>query len=164
MDEKIALIAPAFTKESVSASMNRLYAAKLKKEGNAVLSQLLNALASAEAIHTRRMLMHLRSRIGNIDEYIMQVMEEKMKAYSTDFPQIAQVLSKIGSKQAKEVFGQFGEVAKNHYDLLSKNEKTDSDGSIDYYFCSVCGFIAEDSPPEKCPVCGAVHSKFKKEE
>jgi len=35
--------------------------------------------------------------------------------------------------------------------------------SIDYFVCSVCGYIAENSPPEKCPVCSAVHGKFKKE-
>jgi rubrerythrin len=164
MDKKITLIAPVFTKESVSASMNRLYAAKLKKEKNAILAKLFDSIASAEEIHTRRMLMHLRSKIGNIDDYVNQLLESKMEALTTDFPQIAEILPGIGSKQAVEIFAQFGKVAKNHYDLLLKIKDEGLKESVDYFVCSVCGYIAEDSPPEKCPVCGAVHGKFKKEE
>jgi rubrerythrin len=30
------------------------------------------------------------------------------------------------------------------------------------WVCSVCGFTGEGEPPEKCPVCGAVHTKLMK--
>jgi rubrerythrin len=30
------------------------------------------------------------------------------------------------------------------------------------WVCSVCGFTGEGEPPEKCPVCGAVHTKLQK--
>ena len=29
------------------------------------------------------------------------------------------------------------------------------------YVCTVCGYIAEGSIPEKCPVCGAASKAFK---
>lgn len=163
MDEKTALIAPIFTEETVSSSMHRLYAAKLKSAGETGLAQLLGALASAEEVHARRMLMHLRAKMGNLDEYIKQVTEEKLKAYSTDFPQIAEALSGIASKQAKEVFEQFGQVAKNHHDPLAGIKGEETGASVEYYFCSVCGYIAKNEPPEKCPVCGAVKGKFRVE-
>lgn len=28
------------------------------------------------------------------------------------------------------------------------------------WVCSVCGFTGEGEPPEKCPICGAVHTKL----
>ncbi|MBW1678220.1 MAG: rubrerythrin family protein [Deltaproteobacteria bacterium] len=36
-----------------------------------------------------------------------------------------------------------------------------SDRKTDYYVCQVCGYISEDEPLEKCPVCGAEKEKFK---
>jgi rubrerythrin len=30
------------------------------------------------------------------------------------------------------------------------------------WVCGVCGFTGEGEPPEKCPVCGAVHTKLQK--
>jgi rubrerythrin len=29
------------------------------------------------------------------------------------------------------------------------------------WVCSVCGFTMEGDAPERCPICGAVHSKFR---
>jgi rubrerythrin len=31
----------------------------------------------------------------------------------------------------------------------------------EYYVCQVCGYIAEDEAPDRCPVCAAVIEKFK---
>ncbi len=39
-------------------------------------------------------------------------------------------------------------------DMLAERE-------TNYYVCQVCGYISGDEPPENCPVCGAVQSKFK---
>ncbi|MDQ1301960.1 MAG: hypothetical protein QG637_1882 [Chloroflexota bacterium] len=30
------------------------------------------------------------------------------------------------------------------------------------WVCDVCGFTGEGEPPEKCPICGAVHTKLRK--
>ena len=31
----------------------------------------------------------------------------------------------------------------------------------DYYVCQVCGYVAENEAPHRCPVCNAVQKKFK---
>ena len=37
-----------------------------------------------------------------------------------------------------------------------------ADRSVDYYVCSVCGYIAERKKPETCPICGVSQSRLKK--
>jgi len=32
---------------------------------------------------------------------------------------------------------------------------------VDYYVCSVCGYIAEGEAPDTCPLCGAKKEAFK---
>ncbi|MHA1838536.1 MAG: rubredoxin-like domain-containing protein [Candidatus Ranarchaeia archaeon] len=32
----------------------------------------------------------------------------------------------------------------------------------DYFVCSVCGYTAKAQAPERCPICGAIHTKFLK--
>jgi rubrerythrin len=44
-------------------------------------------------------------------------------------------------------------------DALKSDKKL---GEVDYYVCSVCGNTVEGAAPEKCPICGAVKSKFVK--
>ena len=34
--------------------------------------------------------------------------------------------------------------------------------TYDYYICPVCGYTHARTAPEKCPVCGALGSKFEK--
>jgi len=44
---------------------------------------------------------------------------------------------------------------------LYKKALEDPNKDADYYFCGVCGYINENSAPDKCPVCGAPSSMFK---
>jgi rubrerythrin len=52
-------------------------------------------------------------------------------------------------------------VSKNHIRLLEKFNDAPSGNVPELHVCGVCGFIAVDKIPEKCPVCNAVPAKFK---
>ncbi|MBW2555003.1 MAG: rubrerythrin family protein, partial [Deltaproteobacteria bacterium] len=56
---------------------------------------------------------------------------------------------------ANEVEKVHGKLYKNAIDNLKSLK------AIDYYVCQCCGYTAEGSAPEKCPVCGASPDKFK---
>jgi rubrerythrin len=155
-------VSTAFALEAASAARNRLYSAVLKrKKSAAALAHLLTAIADSEETHTRRILMHMRGKLGEPQKHIEMLTRSKYEAYARQYPQIADRLEKSGSKTAAEAFEQFGEVAKNHYDLLIAVTGGKSATPTDYFVCGVCGYIATGEAPAKCPVCGAVTSKFR---
>jgi rubrerythrin len=59
-------------------------------------------------------------------------------------------------------------VEKIHHDLYQKALESLEAGQEPkvepYYVCSVCGNTVAGEAPERCPICGAPRSKFKKVE
>lgn len=154
-------MANAYVKSTVSAALNNLYSAKLKKDGKTGLAKLLEAIAFAEEINARRILMHLRGKIEDPDGYLRDLMRIKKESFSEDYPHISKALKQSGSDTASEAFEQFGEVANIHLGLIEEVLEDEAGASTSYHVCTVCGYISETDAPEKCPVCGAVKSKFK---
>ena len=66
---------------------------------------------------------------------------------------------------AERAFSQSKDVESGHASLYKRamNDML-ADRQTDYYVCQVCGYIAEDEAPERCPVCNSVKGKFKKVE
>ena len=55
------------------------------------------------------------------------------------------------------------EVEKVHHDLYQKAlDSLGSNGETDYYICDICGYTAEGSAPDECPVCKAKAKAFRK--
>jgi len=154
-------MANAYVKSTVSAALNNLYSMRLKKDGKKGLAKLLEAIAFSEEINARRILMHLRGKIEDPAIYLQDLMKIKKESFLEDYPRISKTLKESGSDTASEAFEQFGEVAKIHFDLIEKVQKNETDAASSYHICAVCGYISETEAPEKCPVCGAVKSKFK---
>lgn len=157
-------MAQAFAYMSKSSVLNRLYAAKLKRDGWTLHSKLLRAMARAEEIHARRTLMYIRGKIGDTAGYLEGMLQCKGRDTTQKYPQISEQLNETGKKKAAEAFGQFGEVAKVHLNLLKEVLEERAHDSTNYYVCQICGNIAVDKPSLKCPVCNAVQEKFRIED
>jgi len=174
----------AFAKESVSAARNRLYAALAGKAGDESTARMLHALADSEEVHARRIMMHLRGKIGaDVDEHLDALVSTKRKdftveflevaeilhregreTFTVEFLEVAEILHREGRETAAEAFEQFGETAKTQFELLNRRRKDPSAADKEFFVCQVCGYIAQDHPPKNCPVCHAVESKFRKPE
>jgi len=155
----------AFAKESVSAARNRLYAALAGKAGDESTARMLHALADSEEVHARRIMMHLRGKIGaDVDEHLDALVSTKRKDFTVEFLEVAEILHREGRETAAEAFEQFGETAKTQFELLNRRRKDPSAADKEFFVCQVCGYIAQDHPPKNCPVCHAVESKFRKPE
>ena len=154
----------AFACMSKSSVLNRLYAARLHRDGWTLHSKLLRAIAKAEEIHARRTLMYLRGKIGDTGGYLEKILEYKHRDTTQKYPRISERLNQKGQKKAAEAFGQFGEVAKVHLNLLTEVLEQSAHGSTNYYVCLVCGNIVVSKPSSKCSVCNAVPEKFKLED
>ena len=157
MDERIAL---AFAAIAASSERNKLYAALAKKQGNLRRARLLDAIAKAEKTQANRLLMTLRGNVVSADTYYLDLMEQKRKASATVAPRIQKSLEAEAHKYGAEFFERLTRVTKNHYRLLEKDVDRTADRQTAFHVCRVCGFIAVDNTPEKCPVCNAVPGKF----
>jgi rubrerythrin len=161
IDQEMAL---AFAGMSKSSALNKLYAAKAKREGNVLLSKLLYSISRSEKIHARRSLMYIRGKLVDPTVYIKNLLHDKHENLTVNYPKISQLSVDSGKKKASETFDQFIKVTKIHLKLLNEALKKNDDESTTYYVCQICGYIAVDEMPPKCPVCNAVQEKFRLED
>jgi rubrerythrin len=159
--ETIQKLEHSYAKSATAAARNRLYASLLIREGRTSTAKLITAMANSDEIQARRILMYLRGKLGEINEYLNDLGEVKQDIGHREYPQLSRLLTADGEHKAAEAIDQFGQVAQNHADLLARNRRAPAEPSMDVYVCQVCGYIAEDQPPAKCPVCNAIQEKFK---
>jgi rubrerythrin len=157
-------MAQAYAASAKSSVLNRLYAARLKRDGRMLHSRLLRSISRSDHIQARRMLMYIRGKLGDTFEYLEEMSARKHRNATQHYPQLAERLNKEDKKKAAEAFEQFGEVAGVHEDLLNDVLTARVDDSTNYHVCQICGYIAVNDPPLNCPVCNAVQEKFLKEE
>jgi len=161
IDQKMAL---AFAEMSKSSTLNGLYAARVKRDGNVLLSKLLYSISRSEKIRARRSLMYIRGKIGDPTDYLNRLLHIKQENVSIKYPKISRLSIDAGKKKASEAFDQFSKVEKIHLNLLKDALKGSTDESTKYYVCQICGYIAVNEIPPKCPVCNAVQEKFRMED
>ena len=149
----------AMAAESASAARNRLYAAKAKKDGQKQMAKLMTAMATGEQISARRALIYLRGKIGALDHHLKTLKSQKETDAAKGYPACRQSAVSAGDRSAEAAFEQFEKVSYNHGSVLGNPDI----GTVDHdlYVCQVCGYIAIDAIPDKCPVCGAVPGRFK---
>jgi len=161
IDQEMAL---AFAEMSKSSTLNGLYAARVKRDGNVLLSKLLYSISRSEKIRARRSLMYIRGKIGDPTDYLNRLLHIKQENVSIKYPKISRLSIDSGKKKASEAFDQFSKVEKIHLSLLKDALKGSTDESTKYYVCQICGYIAVNEIPSKCPVCNAVREKFRMED
>jgi rubrerythrin len=157
MDERVAL---AFAAKAASAERNRLYAALAKKERNRPRARLLEAIAMAEKTQASRLLMTLRGNVGPSDTYYGDLIRRSREVSAHVAPRIHKEMVEEENRYGAEFFERLARVTKNHLRLLEKSTGDPEDREHPLHVCRVCGFIARDNAPEKCPVCNAVPKKF----
>ena len=150
----------SFARESASAARNRLYAVKVKKEGQTQNARLLSAMARGEEISARRSLIYLRGKISAVEDHLAELMAAKQTLADEVYPQAREAALQVGDKSAEAALQQFREVNANHARRL---EQLSAEADSPYYVCQVCGYIAAETIPDRCPVCGAVPERFKEE-
>lgn len=158
-DELESRMKLAMAAESASAARNRLYAAKAKKEGRPQLAKLMTALAAGEQISARRTLIYLRGKIGDADAHLAALRRRKKDDATQNYPANRKAATAAGDRSAAAAFEQFGKVSHNHAVVLDKPDIGAAEH--EFYVCQVCGYIALDTVPDKCPICGAVPERFK---
>jgi rubrerythrin len=153
----------AFGAESKAAARNSVFAKKAEIEGYTQVARLFRAVSDAESVHSRRFLMLMRGKIGTTEENLAAAFENEIKANAEEYPKLIKDAADEGQEAALKAFSHARDVESRHAELYKKaiNDMI-AERETEYHVCQVCGYIAEDEVPERCPVCAAVKEKFKK--
>jgi rubrerythrin len=158
-------LAYAFAAESKAAARNSAFAAKADQEEYAQIARLFRAVAEAESVHARRYLLLMRGKVGSTEENLEAAFQNEIRANVDEYPKLIQDATADQNSAAEKAFAQARDVESRHAELY-KHAMNDMLGEREnlYYVCQVCGYVAEEEPPENCPICGAVKGKFKRVE
>ena len=154
----------AFAGESQANQKYLAFARKAEQDGFPNVAKLFRTTAEAERIHAEghfKAMEGVASTAANLQAAIGGETYEFAEMYP---PMLDQ--AKRDSHKAARMFGYATEAEAVHAKLYAmaleavKNGKDLSVGEI--YLCPVCGHIEFGTPPEKCPICGTLASKYVK--
>jgi rubrerythrin len=154
----------AFAGESQANRKYLAFAKKADQEGYKQAAKMFRAAAEAETVHAHA---HLRvlGGVKSTKENLAEAVNGESFEFQKMYPRMIEDAKAEGNKGAIMSFDYANQVEKVHANLyqkildnLGKNEETD------YHVCQVCGMTVEGEAPDKCPVCGALKSSFKKVE
>jgi rubrerythrin len=155
----------AFAGESQANRKYTFFAEKADEAGDKQLARLFRAAAEAETVHARnhlKVLGEIKSDKQNLDAAIGGEHYE----FTTMYPGFIEQAKKEDNKAAVMSFDNANKVEQIHHRLfqtaLKDLEAGEKPKETIYYVCQVCGNTVEGEAPERCPICGAPRSKFKK--
>ena len=157
----------AFSGESKANRRYLFFAEKAEKEGYPQVARLFRAVAEAETIHARNHL-NAMDAIGSTRDNLLAAVIGEHQEFTSMYPNFIGKAEEEKNERAKRTFNLANEVEKIHHDYFEaameavKEKKQPEDNT--YCVCQVCGNTVTGEPPEKCPVCGAPATAFKKME
>jgi len=166
MSEKTeANLREAFTGESQANRRYLFFAQKADKEGYPQVARLFRAVAEAETVHAYNHFDTMTGIGSTIDNLSAGVIGEHLE-FTRMYPGFIQTAIDEEDEKAQRSFEWANEVEQIHYNLFQeilkavKTKQTVKEQP--YYVCPVCGNTVIGEAPDKCPICGAAGSKFKK--
>ena len=157
----------AFAGESQANRRYLFFAEKADEAGDKQIARLFRAAAEAETVHARN---HLRvlGEIKSDKENLEAAIGGESYEFTQMYPGFIEQAKSENNGKAENSFDLANKVEQIHHRLfqeaLSSLESGKSFKDAPYYVCQVCGNTVEGEAPERCPICGAPRSKFKKVE
>ena len=152
----------AFAGESQANRKYLAFAKQAEKEGFPQVAKLFRAAAEAETVHAHSHLKQLGG-IKSTKENLQEAVSGEAFEFKEMYPQMIKEAEEEGNKGALRSFNFANEVEKIHHDLYRNAlDNLGSNKETDYYVCDICGYTAEGSAPDECPVCKAKAKSFKK--
>ena len=157
----------AFAGESQANRKYLFFAEKADKEGNPQIARLFRAAAESETVHARN---HLKSMggIGSTRDNLQEAAKGELYEFTEMYPGFIEQAKAEKNQGAETSFDWANKVEKIHHGLYQKTlEKFEAGKEMKaepYFVCQGCGYTVAGEAPEKCPVCGAPRSMFKRVE
>jgi len=157
----------AFAGESQASRRYLFFAEKAESEGHPQIARLFRAAAEAETVHARN---HLKAMggIGSTKDNLKAAISGENYEFTKMYPGFIEQAKSENNKKAEITFDYASKVEKIHHQLYQKVLEALEAGkelkAEPYFICPVCGYTVAGEAPEKCPICGAPRSKFKRVE
>lgn len=153
----------AFVGEAKAFFRLQAYAEKAEEEGLPQIAALFRAVAEAERVHAGRNLGLLGEAVVQDSETNLQNSFEREKtAGDLYYARFLREAEEEGERVAALSFSQARDVEEQHASLYRRAlDHLLSDTVPAYFVCQVCGYVAEEEPPERCPVCGVTAERFR---
>jgi rubrerythrin len=167
MADTKANLEEAFAGESQANRKYLFFSEKADEAGNKQVARLFRAAAEAETVHARN---HLRvlGEIKSDKENLKAAVGGENYEFTEMYPGFIEKAKVEGNQKAENSFDLANKVEQIHHKLFQAALKDLEAGKpakeAPYYVCQVCGNTVEGEAPERCPVCGAPRSRFKKVE
>lgn len=159
--DTIKLLQEGFEAESKANIRDLAFAFKAEQEGFPAIAGLFRAVAESEAVHAFHYL-RLLGVIADTQENLQAAFERENfanEAY-TDFMRTAET---EGNPAVSRIFGFHRDVERGHAKLYEKAlDRMMAPEGIEYYVCSVCGYVSVGGAPDQCPICNAPKDKFRR--
>jgi len=158
-------LSAAFAGESQAHLKYLVFADLAEREGLPNIARLFRAAAFAEQMHATAHLKALGGMSTTVNNLEAAIGGETFEVNEM-YPAYMATAKEQDEKQAETSMFRAFEAEKVHAQLYTRAKeaaqaKKDFDlGAI--YVCEVCGWTVEGTPPEKCPLCGAPQSRFRK--
>jgi rubrerythrin len=153
-------LAQAFAKLSQASARRKVYSHKAGKDGRPEVAHFLRAMSASEKVQARRLFNSLIGKIDKSDEYLTTIFEKEMQALLENYSELID----SASDERPALLHALLQLRAAESRLLSFYEQDNGDIKINrearYFVCKFCGYLGTDSPPEKCPICGAAKDAF----
>ena len=157
----------AFAGESQANRKYLFFAEKADKESQPQIARLFRAAAESETVHARN---HLKSMGGIVStrDNLQEAAKGELYEFTQMYPGFIEQAKAESNKSAETTFDWANKVEKIHHGLYQKTLENFEAGketkAEPYFVCQGCGYTVAGEAPEKCPVCGAPRSMFKRVE
>lgn len=155
----------AFAGESQAHLRYLVYAEAAEREGLTNVARLFRAASFSEQIHATNHLRnlggvtntanHLRAGFGGEDFEVKEMYPAYMAVAELQEEKGA-LRSMTNAMEAEKVH------AKLYTDAQAAVDAKKDAALPEIYVCEACGYTMEGEAPERCPICGAVHTRFRK--
>ncbi|MFC2003774.1 rubrerythrin family protein [Chloroflexota bacterium] len=157
----------AFAGESQANRRYLFFADKAEAEGYSQVARLFRAAAEAETVHAHNHL-EVMGGIRSSRENLEEAVKGESYEFMTMYPKFIEHAKSDNNQRAEISFTHANAVEKIHHNLYQKAlealEKGQQPKDEPYFVCQVCGNTVAGEAPEKCPICGAPRSKFRRVE
>jgi len=165
MGNTVENLKAAFAGESQASRKYVFFAEKADREGQEQIARLFRAAAEAETVHAKHHL-NVLGGISSTEDNLKVAIEGERYEFTQMYPEFIKQAEAENNKQARTGFEWANKVEEVHHSLYKKAleslEKGQALKDEPYFVCQGCGYTAEGEAPERCPVCGAPRSMFKR--
>ncbi|HOT95285.1 MAG TPA: rubrerythrin family protein [Methanoregulaceae archaeon] len=154
----------AFAGESQANRRYLSFSEKARQDGYPVIARLFRAASDAEAIHARTLL-NVMGAVGSTAEDLAASVDGETHEFTEMYPAFIREAESEGQKSAVQPFTYAMKAEEVHAELYAKAAEAVRAGkdlaAARVLLCPVCGNIALDEAPERCPICGVPGARFR---